>query len=847
MLLKKKILLSHLSIILITALTLGVISYDVMMESLRKVERDRMLQTAAYGAKSLDLFFTDTVKVMHRLSGGKAASGYPPQDEKNTLIEYFLKFSQVFPLIIFADKEGIEQIKVLNEKAFTEHNKISYPVIFNGAIEHPNEVVLSEILPIRELGEPGLFFAIARYDNFDKLSDLILGAVPLSNITNTIFNTSDTPYEASYLIDHDGTLIAAPDPDQVMTPITLSAFPESDFQTFLSQAVSSKTWFCRADIMGCDSLIAGSTLTYRNWAVLVTLPYKTFIAPLNTLRSTGIAITLFIILISSVIALALSESITRPLSRLIHITESVAGGNLSERLTITSKDELGVLSRYFNTMIDDLDTSRAGIIEAKDRLQDIISSMMEALIVLDPEFTIKMVNSSACNLLHYTEPELLGKPVSMIFAAGNEVISEFAGPGGIHNTEKTLRSRSGKKIETLFSGSIIRDTRGTIQGMVCVARDITDRKMMEQKLRESEHKYRSLLERANDGIIILQDSIIGYANPRITTMLGYSIDDIQGAPIDQIMAPEERNLLMNVYSYAAARNRTLPIQETTLVHNDSHTIQVEINAGLINFRNRPAYLLIIRNITERLQLQKKQMKAERLESIGILAGGIAHDFNNILTGILGNISLARLYIPEGNKALEKLTASEEAVSKAQDLTSRLRTFAKGGAPHRQLLHIGHLIREAAESVLNQTPVTVRYDTADNLWLTESDPEQMHRVFKNLFLNAAEAMDKVGVIDISIQNMPAADREYIPDSFMDYIQISITDHGKGIPAHHMNKLFDPYFSTKQRGTQKGMGLGLTIVHSIITRHGGTIRVRSHAGIGTTFTLYLPAIKPSKQTD
>jgi len=158
-----------------------------------------------------------------------------------------------------------------------------------------------------------------------------------------------------------------------------------------------------------------------------------------------------------------------------------------------------------------------------------------------------------------------------------------------------------------------------------------------------------------------------------------------------------------------------------------------------------------------------------------------------------------------------------------------------------------MLKTGSSDIRPATPVTVRYHTTEDLWLTESDPEQMHRVFKYLIINAAEAMDKKGVIDISIQNMPAEERENVPDTFIDYIQISITDHGKGIPAHHMKKLFDPYFSTKQRGTQKGMGLGLAIVHSIVIRHGGTVRVRSHTGIGTTFTLYLPAVKPSAQTN
>jgi len=836
---QNKILLAQVSVILLTAVTLGLISYHAMIGSLRDVQQDRMILKAKYESGSLDLFFSDTIDIMQRLSRGRAVDIYSLYYEESALIEYFLKFEQIFPILVLTDQNGQQQVKVVNGSPATDLNFSASKAVFQKAMKYPNQVVFSEVMQVPELEEPVLIFAVAKYNYFDEFSGVIMGAVPLPIITANIF-TADDPGDseyAYYLIDENRLILTAPEKKPRMSPLDLT---ESGGEEFIKKALTLPSYFDRMPLMETDSFVAGAALKYPHWAVLVSLPYADFIAPLNRLRDTVVAMTCFIILTASLIALALARNLTRPLIRLVGITESVARGNLSERLRVTSSDELGRLGNHFNRMIDDLDASRSEIIDAKDHLQNIISSMMDALIVTGPGFNVRMVNASTCTLLGYTEKHLLGTPAAKIFNMTQHDFETLVSRSGMANLEKTVFTRSGTPVDVLVSGSVIQNKSGRMMGLVCTARDITERKQLEIQIRESEHKYRSLLERANDSIIILQNTMIQYANPQVKALLDYEVNELTGRSIDMIMPSKKRVALLTIYSNSMLNGRAIPIHETTLTDKSNRPVPVEINTGMINFRNRPAFLLIIRDITERIQLNKERLRADKLESIGILAGGIAHDYNNILTGILGNLTLARLYISDHDRALEKIDFCEQAVNRAGELTDRLRTFSKGGRPRKHRVHIAPLIRDLMESLTRDTPVTPRIRIADDLLQTEVDPKQISRALKNLILNSVEAMPAGGDLKITAVNITDAASGHIPDGFRNALKISICDQGKGIPEHHMNKIYDPYFSTKQRGTQKGMGMGLAIVHSIITRHGGSIQVSSEPGKVTCFDLYLPAV-------
>jgi PAS domain S-box-containing protein len=245
---------------------------------------------------------------------------------------------------------------------------------------------------------------------------------------------------------------------------------------------------------------------------------------------------------------------------------------------------------------------------------------------------------------------------------------------------------------------------------------------------------------------------------------------------------------------------------------------------------------ISRDITEQHKTEKELLKVKKLESIGILAGGIAHDFNNILAAILGNINLARFDENLQDKTKQVLSGAEKACIRAKDLTQQLLTFAKGGEPVKETSSLVGVIKDSANFVLHGDKVACRFHVLEDLWLVEIDKGQISQVIQNIVLNASHAMPDGGTIQIYCENI---DHLHSPSGFLPpakkFVKVTITDSGIGISANDIDKIFDPYFSTKQDGS----GLGLAISHSIITKHNGHISVKSTPHEGTTFTFYLPA--------
>jgi PAS domain S-box-containing protein len=249
-------------------------------------------------------------------------------------------------------------------------------------------------------------------------------------------------------------------------------------------------------------------------------------------------------------------------------------------------------------------------------------------------------------------------------------------------------------------------------------------------------------------------------------------------------------------------------------------------------------VLAFRDITEQIRTEQELIKVKKLESIGVLAGGIAHDFNNILSVILGNIDFAlSLSDPSMNdESKELLNEAVQASLRAQGLTQQLLTFAKGGQPVKEKASLSDVIMESANFILHGDKVACRYEFLADLWLVDIDKGQISQVVQNIILNASQAMPGGGMIDVSCENVTAADiHDFDAPVNSRYVKVTIMDRGIGIPANILERIFDPYFSTKQ----KGSGLGLAITHSIISKHNGYISVNSTPGTGTTFTIYLPA--------
>ena len=264
---------------------------------------------------------------------------------------------------------------------------------------------------------------------------------------------------------------------------------------------------------------------------------------------------------------------------------------------------------------------------------------------------------------------------------------------------------------------------------------------------------------------------------------------------------------------------------------------IEINrVPLLDSENNTMGLLgTYEDITQKSAMEEDLARAQRLESLGILAGGIAHDFNNLLTGILGNITLSRSLIKSGEDITDRLKDAEFASLRARDLTMQLLTFAKGGEPIKKAVLLEHVLKQSANLSLRGSNVVSNFTIDEDLWPVEIDEGQITQVINNILINSNQAMPEGGKINIEAGNVTIDHKSKINLEVGKYIKVTIEDEGIGIPSEYLDKVFDPYFTTKK----DGHGLGLASCYSIIKKHNGLIYVNSKLGRGSEFTFYLPA--------
>ena len=361
--------------------------------------------------------------------------------------------------------------------------------------------------------------------------------------------------------------------------------------------------------------------------------------------------------------------------------------------------------------------------------------------------------------------------------------------------------------------------------------DVTPRREAEERLRTSEEQFRTLCDFAPIGIF--KADCFGnntYSNQQWEEISGLSAEESLGQGWLRVIHPEDQEKTTRTWSDAVASGRTLEL-ETRYLTPQGKTVWVRVLSSPLKGPDNAivGYVGTVEDVTEFRRAHAEMLKTQKLESLGVLAGGIAHDFNNILMAIIGNISLARMQMHEPELLAERLADAEKASSRAKGLTKQLLTFARGGEPVKKIIELKGLLKETARFATHGSTVNCVFSLAENLSLVEADEGQLSQVFHNLVLNAVQAMPDGGTITIMAENFssPTGKR---------FVKISVADTGVGIPEQHLQRIFDPYFTTKQQGS----GLGLATCHSIIKKHGGIINLDSLPGVGSTFHISLPAL-------
>ena len=437
----------------------------------------------------------------------------------------------------------------------------------------------------------------------------------------------------------------------------------------------------------------------------------------------------------------------------------------------------------------------------------------------------------------YVDKTVFELPISLEEAvAWHKADLELFQSPGEQTHENTLTFPDSSARHITIKKNTFYQADGTTGGIVGFISDITESKKAEDDLKESEVRFKDLSEASLETIIFIENGIITDVNHKMYEMFGYNDDEIIGRDVLDFIAPDARAL-----SKERINSGNEEKYETMGLKKDGTIFPINVYPRELHMKGKHVRISVVRDLTEQKNMEEEVLKSKNLQSVGTLAGGIAHDFNNLLMAIIGNIALAKIHAPKDGKTVNYLAEAERMVFMGKDLTHQLLTFSHSIDTVKKIVDIGPLIKETTEIVLRGSSVKLNYIIPDDLSLVEVDEDQIKQVIENIIVNAKEAMPAEGALYITCENVNITPQHKLPPFKEEYVRILIQDEGVGISEENMSKIFDPYFTTKDMGSQKGVGLGLAICYSIIKKHNGYILVDSVPGKGTTFQIYLPVYK------
>ncbi len=553
----------------------------------------------------------------------------------------------------------------------------------------------------------------------------------------------------------------------------------------------------------------------------------------------------------------LARRIAAPIAALTESAQAVARGDLSRKAPVTSSDQIGKLAQTFNWMTGQLQTMYDGMRErmvqvqearahaamSEKRFRALIENASDMVSVMDATGRITYQSPSVTRILGYAPEEIEGKKLFEWFHPEDaermrELMPKLlTRPGPLRPDEYRIRHKDGSyRLLELVGNNQLDDP--LVQGFVVNLRDVTLRRMAEKALWEETERLNVTLGSIADGVVVCDaECNLVLMNAAAEELAGLAREEARGLPCREVLPmrdPATREPAPDLAALAIATGGPLGGDDKEMAPKNGPPRLVSSNAAPIRGRDGrvTGAVITLRDVTGRQRYEQELQKIQKLESVGVLAGGIAHDFNNILTGIVGNLALARMLAKDNPKAAEKIAEAETAALSARGLTRQLLTFAKGGAPVRKSTDMEKLLRETASFVLAGSKSRFNVEVEPNLPPAFVDEGLVRQAVQNLILNASQAMPGGGCVDIRAGEEDVDGNSGLPLRPGRHVRVSISDSGVGIPPENMGKIFDPYFSTKKEGS----GLGLATTFSIVKRHGGHIRVSSAPGQGAVFTLY-----------
>jgi PAS domain S-box-containing protein len=486
-----------------------------------------------------------------------------------------------------------------------------------------------------------------------------------------------------------------------------------------------------------------------------------------------------------------------------------------------------------NTRASSDEPKAADYLELLRHARDVILIIQDGVVV----FVNRTLDGSG-----YAREELLGQTLDGLPGISQQIrrhySSRIAGEATPSIYKTKIVAKDGHEIDVEISATMAR-----YQGkpsVVAVLRDISERERISRELAESEERFRCLSEAAFEGIAIHMDGRIAEVNQAFCELTDRSREELMGFPVLELLTPTHREMVIE--KVKAGYEKAYEVEG---VRPDGTTNPIEVLGRNILYKGQPARVTALRDLSERNKLQAQIQRAQKLESLGVLAGGIAHDFNNLLMGVLGNASLALHVLPPRSPAREHVQEINSVAQHAAGLTSQMLAYSGGGRYVIEPLHLSSLVEEMGNllQLSVSKKVSLRYNLRSDLPHIEADASQVRQVVMNLIINASEASEELGGV-VAVRTDVARVASAVEEGYItgdcspegDCVLFEVRDSGCGMDADTMERIFDPFFTTKFTGR----GLGLAAVLGIVRGHHGAIRVQSSPGKGSRFEILFPSL-------
>jgi PAS domain S-box-containing protein len=602
-------------------------------------------------------------------------------------------------------------------------------------------------------------------------------------------------------------------------------------------------------------------------AVIQAVPYSILMAATIAVRDSNLLAGLGAAFCAFLLAVIVARSLTRPLVQMTRVVDGFTRGE-TIALPTGGGQEIGALANAFAHMAAESRAKTAALnqeieerrrtVERQQLLVAAVESSNDAIVTETLDGIITGWNPAAERLFGFTAQEAIGNSIDIVVPAdlrseARATLDRIRIGEKVDDHETVRIGKDGRRIDVSLGASPIRSQSGTIIGAAKIGRDITARKKAQEALLESEQMARDIIANAFEAFIQTDDaSYVVEWNPQAEAIFGWSRQEALGKHLPSLLLSEtlqphcqdmKEQLLRNEERAVAGERFDVKVKR-----KDGRAMKIEASMKALRRRGGYVFNIFARDLTQKIAAEEQLRQAQKMEALGQLTGGIAHDFNNVLTVIAGTIEILAEELSDKPETAAIARLISEATDRGAELTAHLLAYARKQPLRPREIDVNRLIVESAKLLRPTLGAQIEIESmlTDSVWTALVDPGQLSSALLNLAINARDAMPSGGKLTLETGNVTLDENYAAVNGDVqagNYVLIAVSDTGTGIPAAIRDRVFDPFFSTKQVG--EGTGLGLSMVYGFVKQSGGHIKVYSEEGHGTTFKLYLPQADASPQ--